>query len=92
MGKIAEFLACHYQIKELWDEENLSRDDKTNFVSEWEHGVQESKSNPDPQSDSEDVALLRRDAQYHLSADRMDSRLAGDLSSGLCSVLLTGCY
>ncbi|CAN9461435.1 unnamed protein product [Alternaria alternata] len=70
------------KLVQYWsDEEDLSRDDKTSFVSEWEHGVQESKSNPDPESDSEDVALLRRDAQYHLSADRMDSRLAGDLSS-----------
>jgi hypothetical protein len=51
-----------------------------------------SSPSPGPESDSEDVALLRRDALHHLSADRFDSRLTGDLFSGPYYFSLMICY
>ncbi|KAH8627026.1 hypothetical protein IG631_19044 [Alternaria alternata] len=47
------------------------------------YAIPEPTQVPDPDSDSEDVLLLRRDAEHHLSAVALDSRLTGELSSGL---------
>ncbi|CAN9239027.1 unnamed protein product [Alternaria alternata] len=45
------------------------------------YAIPEPTQVPDPDSDSEDVLLLRRDAEHHLSAVALDSRLTGELSS-----------
>lgn len=72
------------RLLRYWEsEEGLFHVDSENFADEPRHGVLESKSTPDPDSDGEDVVLLKMDARYDLSADHMHSRLAGNLSSGL---------
>ncbi|RYO26263.1 hypothetical protein AA0113_g2793 [Alternaria arborescens] len=70
------------RLLRYWEsEEGLFHVDSENFADEPRHGVLESKSTPDPDSDGEDVVLLKMDARYDLSADHMHSRLAGNLSS-----------
>ena len=58
-----------------------------------EHGIFKSSPTPEPDSNNDDLVLLRRDVDHHLSADRMEgvnSRLVGGLHSGWFTPRLRG--
>ena len=72
-----------YKLVAYWQDRDDYGGSSSYLRSTPNYAISEPTQIPDPDSDSEDVLLLRRDAEHHLSAVALDSRLAGDLSSGL---------
>jgi hypothetical protein len=70
-----------YKLVAYWQDRDDYGGSSSYLRSTPNYAISEPTQVPDPDSDSEDVLLLRRDAEHHLSAVALNSRLTGDLSS-----------